>query len=289
MPPPHMRNLRDLYLAITGDVNFWGVFNPDYARLQSANSGTLTGMAVNALNKAVMLHYDNMITYRWYEQIVHVLPHDGSTQQLQLIHMDSVATLPSVCRGCGLYRGDYGRQQGDGKFHQVRLLCGDHAGDDPAQRTGAHPGDSAAAGAGGNPQAVGGDCGNLHRAIPPWRMTARRSSTRTMATATRRPLARQAGRRRARASLSSRCRARANRWRSGPPSASCRLSCTTMRSRHLATAAAMWASPMPAALRRSRTSTASPGRATRAPCLWWCPSGPMPPTGPTSSTRGFTL
>ena len=99
MPPPHMRNLRDLYLAITGDVNFWGVFNPDYARLQSANSGTLAGMAVNALNKAVMLHYDNLLTYRWYEQIVHVLPHDGSTQQLQLIHMDGLATLPSVAEG----------------------------------------------------------------------------------------------------------------------------------------------------------------------------------------------
>ncbi len=99
LPAPHLRSLRDLYLAITGDVNFWGVFNPDYARLQSANSGTLTGMAVNALNKAVMLHYDNLITYRWYEQIVHVLPHDGSTQQLQLIHMDSVATLPTVAEG----------------------------------------------------------------------------------------------------------------------------------------------------------------------------------------------
>lgn len=99
MPAPHMRNLRDLYLAVTGDVNFWGVFNPDYARLQSANSGTLAGMAVNALNKAVMLHYDNLITYRWYEPIVHVLPHDGTTQSLQLLHMDGIAALPSVAEG----------------------------------------------------------------------------------------------------------------------------------------------------------------------------------------------
>ncbi len=99
MPAPHMRSLRDLYLAVTGDVNFWGVFNSDYARLQSANSGTLAGMAVNALNRAVMLHYDNMLTYRWYEQIVHVLPHDGSTQQIQLVHMDGLATLPPVAEG----------------------------------------------------------------------------------------------------------------------------------------------------------------------------------------------
>lgn len=99
MPAPHLRNLRDLYLAITGDVNFWGVFAPEHARLQSANSGTLAGMAVNALNKAVMLHYDNLLTYRWYEQIVHVLPHDGSTQQIQLIRMDGIAALPAVAEG----------------------------------------------------------------------------------------------------------------------------------------------------------------------------------------------
>lgn len=98
-PAPHLRNIRDLYLAVTGDVNFWGAFNPEYARLQSANSGTLAGMAVNALNKVVQLHYDNLITYRWYEQVTAVVPHDGSTQALQLIHMDGLAALPAVSEG----------------------------------------------------------------------------------------------------------------------------------------------------------------------------------------------
>ena len=124
MPPPHMRNLRDLYLAITGDVNFWGVFNPDYARLQSANSGTLTGMAVNALNKVVMLHYDNLITYRWYEQIVHVLPHDGSTQQLQLIHMDGVATLPSVAEGAAYTEATTGDSKETATFQKYGSYVG---------------------------------------------------------------------------------------------------------------------------------------------------------------------
>ncbi len=99
LPAPHLRSLRDLYLAITGDINFWGVFDPERAQLQSANSGTLAGMAVNALNKAVLLHYDNLLTYRWYEQVVHVLPHDGSTQALQLLHMDGLAALPVVAEG----------------------------------------------------------------------------------------------------------------------------------------------------------------------------------------------
>lgn len=99
MPAPHLRSLRDLYLTVTGDVEFAGRFTPEYARLTSANTGTLTGMAVNALNKVVMMHFDNMATFRWYEPIVQVLPHDGSTNTIQLIHMDGVAALPTVVEG----------------------------------------------------------------------------------------------------------------------------------------------------------------------------------------------
>lgn len=99
MPAPHLRSWRDLYLAITGDVNFWGVFDPAQAQLQSANSTTLAGMAANALNKAVELHFENMVTYRWYEQVVAVLPHDGSTQPLTLLHLDGLAALPAVGEG----------------------------------------------------------------------------------------------------------------------------------------------------------------------------------------------
>lgn len=124
MPAPHMRNLRDLYLAVTGDVNFWGVFNPDYARLQSANSGTLAGMAVNALNRAVMLHYDNMLTYRWYEQVVHVLPHDGSTQQLQLVHMDGLATLPAVAEGAAYTEATTGDSKETASFTKYGSYVG---------------------------------------------------------------------------------------------------------------------------------------------------------------------
>jgi hypothetical protein len=124
MPAPHLRSLRDLYLAVTGDVNFWGVFNPDYARLQSANSTTLANMAVNALNRAVLLHYDNMLTYRWYEQIVHVLPHDGSTQQLQLVHMDGIATLPQVAEGAAYTEA----QTGDSKETATFTKYGSYVG-----------------------------------------------------------------------------------------------------------------------------------------------------------------
>lgn len=98
-PPPSMRSVRDLYLAITGDFDFHGRFNPEWAQLAAATTTTLAGMTVNALNKVIMLHYDNMLTYRWYEPITHVAPHDGTTQNVQLITMDGLANLPTVSEG----------------------------------------------------------------------------------------------------------------------------------------------------------------------------------------------
>lgn len=98
-PAPNLRSIRDLYLAITGDYSFQGIFDPDLAQLASATTGTMAGMAVNALNKAVMMHYDNLMTWRWFEPITYVCPHDGSTQPVQLIYVDGVANLPTVSEG----------------------------------------------------------------------------------------------------------------------------------------------------------------------------------------------
>jgi hypothetical protein len=98
-PPPSLRNVRDLYLAVTGDFDWYGRFNPEWSQLAAATTTTLAGMTVNALNKVTRLHYDNMATYRWYENIVAVDPHDGSTQAVQLIMMDGIANLPIVSEG----------------------------------------------------------------------------------------------------------------------------------------------------------------------------------------------
>lgn len=98
-PPPGLRNLPELYVAITGDGDWHGVFRPEWSRLSAASTNTLAGMVVNALNKVVRLHYENLATYRWYEPIVDVIPHDGSTHDVQLILVDGLANLPTVGEG----------------------------------------------------------------------------------------------------------------------------------------------------------------------------------------------
>ena len=99
VPVPSLRSVRDLYFAVTGDFDFHGRFNPEWAQLATASATTLAGMTVNALNKVIKMHYDNMATYRWYENIVDVTPHDGTTHNVQLITIDGIAALPTVNEG----------------------------------------------------------------------------------------------------------------------------------------------------------------------------------------------
>ena len=98
-PPPALRDLRSIYQAITGDVNWYGVFNPEWAQLAAATSTTLAGMVVDALNRVTRMHYDNLVTYRWYEPIVAVTPHAGTTHDVNLVLVDGLANLPTVPEG----------------------------------------------------------------------------------------------------------------------------------------------------------------------------------------------
>ena len=98
-PAPSLRNIRDVYLAITGDVDFYGAFNREHSQLSAASTATLPGLARNSLNKVVRQHYDNLATFRWYERIVDVVAHDGSTQDIDLVMVDGLANLPTVAEG----------------------------------------------------------------------------------------------------------------------------------------------------------------------------------------------
>jgi len=99
VPPPSLRNIRDVYLAVTGDLEFYGLFSRERSQLSAASTTTLPGLARNSLNKVVRQHYDNLATFRWYERIVDVVAHDGSTQDIDLVMVDGLANLPTVSEG----------------------------------------------------------------------------------------------------------------------------------------------------------------------------------------------
>ena len=68
IPPSNYRRLDQLYVAMTGDSEFYGVFQPDKVLLASADTSTLAGMAVDAMNKVVMTQFSRLAFWRWYEK-----------------------------------------------------------------------------------------------------------------------------------------------------------------------------------------------------------------------------
>ncbi|MGD2079026.1 MAG: hypothetical protein PVH18_11630 [Chloroflexota bacterium] len=98
-PEPQLRRMDSVYHILTGDYEFHGVFRPDRVRLASANTTTLAGMAVNAMNKVVQAQLALLTHYRWYERIVVPTPNDGSLHDMQWISFGGIDTLPVVTEG----------------------------------------------------------------------------------------------------------------------------------------------------------------------------------------------
>ena len=101
MPAPTMRNIRDLYLELTADYGWTGRVQTDgqFWSFATASTTSLPALAANAFNKAIRQHYASMTTYRWYEHVVNVEPHDGSTHDMQWIMVGGIGDLPTVAEG----------------------------------------------------------------------------------------------------------------------------------------------------------------------------------------------
>lgn len=95
-PDWQLRDPAFLYRALTGDVGFHGVFDPDRVLFGGADTTTLANMAVNAMNKVIIEQWSALTYYRWYELITKVEPNDGSVQDMQWISFGGIGDLPVV-------------------------------------------------------------------------------------------------------------------------------------------------------------------------------------------------
>jgi hypothetical protein len=98
-PPPNYRKIDQLYVALTGDTEFQGVFKPDKVMLASATTTTLANMAVDAMNKVIMLQMSRLDFWRWFERVAMPIPNDGSVQSMKLITYGGIGNLPTVTEG----------------------------------------------------------------------------------------------------------------------------------------------------------------------------------------------
>lgn len=98
-PPPNLRSFADLYVALTGDVHFRGVFDGGRAQFSGATTSTLPNLAVDAMNRVIVQQFQALDHYRWYERISSVEPNDGTLQDMKWITLGGIGDLPAVNEG----------------------------------------------------------------------------------------------------------------------------------------------------------------------------------------------
>lgn len=93
-----LSGIRELYVMMTGDIDFHGGFDP--TRAQFSTTSDLPGILKNALNKLIAQRWDELGAsgYRWWEPIVTV-EHFENLQDVTGILVGELSLLPSVAEG----------------------------------------------------------------------------------------------------------------------------------------------------------------------------------------------
>lgn len=93
-----LSGIRELYTLMTGDADFFGGYDPK--RAQFAASADLPGLLKNALNKLVVMGWQELgrSGYRWWEPVVSV-QHFTSLHDITGVLVGEVTVLPSVAEG----------------------------------------------------------------------------------------------------------------------------------------------------------------------------------------------
>lgn len=97
--PARLSGIRELYLGLTGDIDFYGGADPARAMFQSTTA-TFPGLVKNAMNRALVERWKQLgrAGYDWWEKIVHV-EHFNDVKQITWLIFGTVASLPTVAEG----------------------------------------------------------------------------------------------------------------------------------------------------------------------------------------------
>lgn len=114
-PAYNMRRVDQIYVALSGDVNFTGVFDPTRVQL-AASPTTLPNLALDAMNKVIAAQFARLRYYRWYELVAVVQPNDGSLHDMKWITYGGTGDLPQVADGAAYTEGNIGENKESDAF-----------------------------------------------------------------------------------------------------------------------------------------------------------------------------
>jgi hypothetical protein len=94
-----LSGIKELYLAMTGDRDFYGAYYAERAQFQHTTA-TFTGLVKNAMNKALIEHWGKVgqAGYDWWQQIATV-EHFDTLNGITWVILGTAGALPSVSEG----------------------------------------------------------------------------------------------------------------------------------------------------------------------------------------------
>lgn len=101
---PRLSGIRELYLMMTGDYDFYGNFYPERVRLSNVTTSSMTSMVKNVLNK-VLLKACN-VRPRWWAPIAYEEDF-GSLNQITWMKTGGIGALPTVSEGAAYTELDW--------------------------------------------------------------------------------------------------------------------------------------------------------------------------------------
>jgi hypothetical protein len=93
---PRLSGIREMYLMMTGDHDFYGRFYPERVRLSNVTTASMTSVVKNVLNKVLLQAYN--VRPRWWAPICYEEDF-GSLNQITWMKTGGIGALPTVAEG----------------------------------------------------------------------------------------------------------------------------------------------------------------------------------------------
>lgn len=118
VPAYNFRRFDQLYVALSGDVSFTGLFDPTLIQFAGATPVTLPNMAMDAMQKVVRAQFARLRYYRWFELITTVEANDGTLHDPKWIVYGGSGDLPIVEDGAPYTEGQIKDSQETDPFNK---------------------------------------------------------------------------------------------------------------------------------------------------------------------------
>ena len=101
---PRLSGIREMYLMLTGDYDFYGNFDPARVKLSNVTTASMTSVVKNALNKLLLQAYN--VRPKWWEPVVY--EEDFATlNTVTLMKSGGIGNLPTVAEGAAYTELDW--------------------------------------------------------------------------------------------------------------------------------------------------------------------------------------